>query len=89
MLLQLKTSPGKIGLSSLLNCQQLTILCDRNDMLERQKTFEYVRYNSNSAVVIRDLRVLHKSQNPQRPLVFRMAYLLKCNNYNIIVIFNN
>ena len=50
------------------NCQQLTILSDHNDMFERQKTSVYVRYNSISAVVIRDVRVLHKTQNPQRPL---------------------
>ena len=59
-------------------------------MFERQKTFEYVGYNSTSAVVVmRDLRVLLKTQNPQRPLVFKMVNHLKYNKDNIMAIFNN
>ena len=42
------------------NCQRSTILSDPKDMLKKQKPFSYFRYNSPSAIVLHDLRVLLK-----------------------------
>ena len=68
------------------NCQWLTVLSDHNDIFERQKPFVYVTCNSSSATVLHGLKVLLKTQNPDKQVVFKMVNRLKYNKDDIIVI---